>query len=101
MSACLAVLIAGCGSGGDSSTPTIDPATIEPELLNNLAQDAGIDPSGFTMDCPSGEPAVEGQKFDCTIVGSDGDTKTVNVTVTDVTVSGDQVNYHVEGVVPK
>jgi hypothetical protein len=59
--ACLAVavaalaLAAGCGGDDDdetTTTPSIDPAAIEPQLLENLAADAGVDPSGDELDCP-------------------------------------------------
>ena len=95
---------AGCGSSGSDSTtatPTIDPAKIEPELLDDLSQFAGVDPNTVGLDCPSGEPAEEGHEFNCTLTAPDGSTAVVNVTVTNVEVSGDQVDYHVHGVVPK
>ncbi|HYU60174.1 MAG TPA: DUF4333 domain-containing protein [Solirubrobacterales bacterium] len=100
---CLIAVTTGCGSGGDSTTttPTIDPAKIEPTLRDRLSQSAGVDPSGVSVDCPSGEPAEEGRQFNCTLTASDGTTATVRVTVTSAVVSGGQVDYHVHGVVPK
>ena len=95
---------AGCGSSGSDSsttTPTIDPAKIEPQLVQELAQSAGVSAAGVNLDCPEGEPAEQGHKFDCTLTAADGSQVIVNVTVTSAEVSGDQLNYHVHGVVPK
>jgi hypothetical protein len=101
----LAVALAsGCGGDDDgetTTTPAVDPAAIEPQLLENLAADVGVDPSGDELDCPEGEPAEEGHQFNCTLTASDGSTATVRVTVTSAVVSGDTLDYDVEAVVPK
>jgi hypothetical protein len=103
--ACAIAAAPGCGSDdsgdGTSTTPTIDPAKIEPKLRDDLSQYAGVDPSTVGLKCPSGEPAEEGRQFKCTLTAADGSSATVRVTVTRVVVSGDQLNYHVEGVVPR
>jgi hypothetical protein len=103
--ACVIALVPGCGSGGGSettsTTPTIDPAKIEPTLVVKLSQSVGVDPSNVSLDCPSGEPAEEGHEFNCTLTAPDGSTAIVDVTVDSVVVSGDQLDYHVSGVVPK
>jgi hypothetical protein len=96
-------LAIGCGSSdtGTTTTPTVDPAKIEPTLVTQLSQQAGVDPSTVSLDCPSGEPAEQGHEFNCTLTAPDGSTATVRVTVTSAVVHGDQLDYHVEGVVPK
>lgn len=100
---CVIAMATGCGSGGDSTsttptTPTIDPAKIEPTISDHLSQTAG---PGASVDCPSGEPAEEGRQFNCTLTASDGSTATVRVTVTRAVVSGDQLDYDIDWVVPK
>jgi hypothetical protein len=96
-------LLIGCGGDDDdtTTTPTLDPAQFEPQLIDGLAQDAGVDPSTVELDCPSGEPAEEGHQFNCTLTAPDGSTAMVRVTVTRAVVSGDELDYRVEGVVPK
>jgi hypothetical protein len=94
--------LAGCSASvSTSSNPTIDPAKIEPILVKRLAANAGVSPRGVTLDCPSGEPAVEGTKFDCTLTAADGSKAEVNATVTSVERDGGQVNYHVDATVPR
>jgi Domain of unknown function (DUF4333) len=92
-----AAVAAGCGSDED---PTVDPAQIEPQLVNRLSADAGVNPDDVSLACPSGEPAEEGHEFECTLTAPNGDEVRVEVTVTDVETSGDEVNYHVESFVP-
>jgi Domain of unknown function (DUF4333) len=95
-------LVTGCGGDDDTTTtPAIDTADIEPQLLERLAQDAGVDPTGDEMDCPSGEPAEEGHEFKCTLTAADGSTATVRVTITQAVVSGDELHYEYDAVVPK
>jgi hypothetical protein len=94
----LAVAVA-VGCGGDDE-PTVDPAQIEPTLVERLSADAGVDPDDVSMDCPSGEPAEEDHQFDCTLTAPNGDDVRVEVTVTDVETSEDEVNYRVQGFVP-
>ena len=94
-------LAAGCGNGDDGETATVDPAQIEPELRDELSESVGVDPTTVGLDCPSGEPAEEGHRFECTLTAPDGTTAVVRVTVTSAIVSGDQVDYEVQGVVPK
>ncbi len=102
--ALLSALLAGCSvslSTSSSDKPTIDPAKIEPILVQRLAANAGVSPKGVTLDCPSGEPAVEGTKFDCTLTAADGTTAKVNATVTSVERNGGEINYHVDATVPR
>lgn len=94
----LALVASGCGG---SSTPTVDSAKIEPELVNNLARNAGVSPTGVKMSCPSGEPATKGTRFRCKLTAADGSTANVRVTVTSVTTANGRIHYQVHGVVPK
>jgi Domain of unknown function (DUF4333) len=96
-------LVTGCGGDDDdtTTTPTLDPADYEQQLIDDLAQFAGVDPSTVGLDCPSGVPAEEGHKFNCTLTAPDGSTADVRVTVTRAVVEGDQLDYEVEGVVPR
>ena len=77
------------------------PAEIEPDLIDDLAQFAGVDPTTVGLDCPSEVPAEEGYEFECALTAPDGSTGIVEVTVTRAVVSGDQLDYEVDGVVPK
>ena len=43
---------------------------------------ANVDPEKVSVDCPDGEKAEEGNKFDCTLTAPNGDEVTVNVTIT-------------------
>jgi hypothetical protein len=94
-----AALGVAAGCGGDED-PTVDPEQIEPQLVENLSADSGVDPAGVSLDCPSGEPAEEGHEFECTLTAPNGDEVRVRVTVTDVEISGDTADYHVDAVVP-
>jgi hypothetical protein len=109
--ACAAIslaIVAGTGCGDDSGTtaasdepPTIDPDTIEPQLIADLADFAGVDPSTVDLECPTGVPIEEGHEFECTLTAPDGSTAVAKVTVTSVTRTGDQIDYEVDGRVPK
>jgi hypothetical protein len=95
-------LVSGCGGDDDeTTTPTIDAADLEPQLLDRLAQDTGADPTGVELDCPSEQPAEEGHEFDCTLSAADGSTATVKVTITSAVVEGDELTYEYDAVVPK
>jgi hypothetical protein len=74
--AALVLLVAGCGD-------TIDNADLEDQLRTDLSQDAGVDPAGVSVSCPSDEKAEKGNAFDCTLTAPNGDEVTVNVTITD------------------
>jgi hypothetical protein len=97
--ATVAALALSAGCGGDDE-PTVDPAQIEPTLVERLSADAGVDPADVSLDCPSGEPAEENHEFECTLTAPNGDEVRVAVTVTDVETSGDEVDYRVEAFVP-
>ncbi len=77
----LAIGMAGCSfsiGGGD----TIDTASLEQELTDQLSKDAGVDPANVSTSCPEDQEAKEGNKFDCTLTAPNGDKVTVNVTLT-------------------
>ena len=71
----LALIAAGCSK-------TVDSGQMESDLRDQLSQQANVDPEKVSVDCPDGEKAEEGNKFDCTLTAPNGDEVTVNVTIT-------------------
>lgn len=77
-----AVAVSGCSisiGGGD----TIDSADLENELADQLAPQAGVDPSDVSVSCPDDQEVEKGAKFQCELTAPNGDKVPVNVTLTD------------------
>jgi hypothetical protein len=71
------------GLGACSGTTTLDQDDLEEQLRVQLSEDAGVDPDGVTVECPSGIEVEEGRTFDCELTAPNGDLVTVEVTLTD------------------
>lgn len=73
---CVAVAFAGCGAG-----PTIDAKKTAAVIRKNIVLLVAVKVK--SVDCPSGQPAKKGSKFQCTVVGPDGSRAKVTVTGND------------------
>ena len=71
------LLVSGCG--GDE----IDTGQMEQDLVGQLSLDAGVDPAQVSVECPEGEEAEGGTKFQCTLTAPNGDEVAVDVTITE------------------
>ena len=67
--------IAGCGN-------TLDTDDLEGQLVDQLSEDAGVDPADVSVDCPDDIEAEEGREFECTLTAPNDDEVTVEVTLT-------------------
>ena len=65
--------------GGDT---TLDSENLEQQLADQLAPQAGLEPSDVTVACPDDQEVAKGTKFDCTLTTPNGDEVAVNVTLT-------------------
>ena len=72
----MAAVAAGCGESVDSEQ-------MEKDITADFAKGAGFEPSEFSVDCPDGEDAEEGNEFDCTLTAPNGDDIVINVTITE------------------
>ena len=71
------LLVAGCGG------EEIDTGQMEQDLVGQLSLDAGVDPAQVSVECPEGEEAEGGTKFQCTLTAPNGDEVAVDVTITE------------------
>ena len=77
-SSIVAVMAAALFLGACSKT--IDIPKVESEIKSGILTQTGI--SVLSVDCPDEVDAEEGNTFECTAVGEDGSTATVEVTQT-------------------
>lgn len=70
-----ALAVSACG------TKTIDHESLQDELAEQLAPQAGVDASQISVSCPEDEEVEKGRKFDCRLTAPNGDKLTVNVTL--------------------
>ena len=69
--------LAACGS------ETIDADDLETQLTEQLSADVGVPADDVSVSCPDDVEVEQGRQFDCELTAPNGETATVEVTLTD------------------